>query len=363
MRIGLIITNRVPLKIPEGMIFASIPFHLDIAAELAKRGHAVTIFCSEDSIVSPPMIKAGCGLISSYALQNTYGKKLTAKYDTSSVQLHYSAAYEKAGQLCDIVWSHDAPQLSHFAPFVHIPTVFTLHDPLDRPEYSLLNHYSPYGNQWNVSISNAQRIPLPDLKYAETIYHGIDISNIPFNDAPESFAVFFGRIIPEKGVLESISVAKKAGIPIKLIGPLGFENPIKKAYSEEVLRQVDGNDVEYLGTMDREPLLAMVSRASVFINMIDVRESFGLVLIESMATGTPVVCRNRGAASEVIKDGETGYVIENEDEAVVAVKKISSIARSLCRQRVEENFSLLTCASRYEALFEKVIADYGARFI
>jgi glycosyltransferase involved in cell wall biosynthesis len=362
MRIALLLTNRLPVPVPAGMVFASLPIHIDIATELARRGHEVTVFCADDSELPEGLTKASCGLPSTLArAKEDPATAYTYKYDVTAEQLLYSHAYERAAQgEFEIILGHDPIRAAHFSRLVTVPSLFTLHDELHRAQYQLLAHYNAYSNLQFVSISIDQREALPSLNYAATIYHGLNLGKYEFCAHPEEYVVYFGRVIKEKGVLQSLAAAKAAGLKIKLIGPMYEETGAQKQYAEEVKALVDGDTVEYLGSMSHDELIPIVARAKAMIHMVEMREPFGLSLIEAQALGTPVVARRRGSIPEIIQHGETGFVVDSVDEAAEALKNIHTIDRAACRARVEQVFTLQRCAAEYERVIQQVIESCHA---
>lgn len=358
MRIALAITSQYPLQLPKGVIFASIPLHLMVAKGLAERGHEVTIFCSEDTQIEPPLKKVSTGLPSVYALRKAnpdkdYGYKYVY---TSDLEMFAKMIHRANAGDFDLIWSNDPTRVAALSSFTKVPSLFTLHDPLDRQQYHLLPALQKEcGNHFYVSISNAQRVPLPELEYIRTIYHGFDVHRVPFEPNPEDYFVYFGRLIPEKAIHDSIAVAKKAGVKLKLIGSFDASTPARQAYKAQVEALIDGEQIEYLGEMTFEELVPVVSKARGFINMIEVRESFGMVLVEAMAMGVPVVARNRGSIPEVITDGETGFVVETVDQAVEVLQKIDSIDRAACRRHVEQSFGVARYIDEYEQVMQEAL--------
>jgi len=360
MRVAICVTNDVPMQVPPGVIYAPAVSRLQIAEELSKRGHEVTLFCSEDTIVHPPMKKVSAGLVSTWQRKRSEPETVfPGAYYTMANRILYTELYAAAARGEFDVLLVSSPQVgSAFLPFVTTPTLFTLHDPLDTQDYQMLTHFSKYQNHAFISISDSQRKPLPSLEYLATIPHSVDCSKIPFSGEAEDYAIFFGRIVPEKGVIENIQAALEANIPIKVIGPVG-----KSAASLEYWRQVepyvDGNRVQYYPSLSKEELFPLVARAKVFLNLIQWEEPFGMVMIESLACGTPVIASNRGSVPEIIESGKTGFVVSNHQEAVEALKKIDSLDRTTCRRVVEARFNLAQYIDQYENALHRTIQTYG----
>jgi len=231
-----------------------------------------------------------------------------------------------------------------------------LHSPLVGQDKLIYSNYPK--DQYYVSISDKQRAPLPNLKYISTIYHGLSLSEFPYSDKKEDYLLFVGRITPQKGVFEAIKTAKILkkklvilGTPPK--GSLYFEKKIKPL--------VDGVNIEVHGFVEKKSLYDFMKRACCLIFPIQWEEPFGLVMIEAMATGTPVVAFNRGSVSEVIKDGETGFVVSSRKGVqglVSAISKINKIKSSDCRSYVEKRFSIEKMVEEYEKAYQKVLKNF-----
>jgi glycosyltransferase involved in cell wall biosynthesis len=230
-----------------------------------------------------------------------------------------------------------------------IPVVYTLHDPIYPWRRDIFRMFqSP--NQYFVSISDAQRRPAPDLNYAATIYNGIPLDAFPFSERSEDFFLFVGRLHPEKGVREAVEAARLAGVRLKIIGP-----PVTGEYWEKHVKPYLGEQIEYVGFVPRKDLFRFYGRAKATLVPIQWEEPFGLVLVESMACGTPVIAFRRGSVPEVVKHGETGLIVETVEEIAAAIKTIDAIDRAACRRHVEEHFSIEKMAEGYERVFLQIL--------
>ncbi|MEK7518020.1 MAG: glycosyltransferase, partial [Patescibacteria group bacterium] len=191
--------------------------------------------------------------------------------------------------------------------------------------------------------SNAQRKEFPALNYLATVYNCVDVKKFSFNPNPKDYLLMMGTIGRHKNQKEAIAVAKELGMKLILAGKIRDQD-----YFEELKKDIDGEQIKYLSEIGFEEKLKLYQNAKAFIFPINWEEPFGLVMIEAMSCGTPVVAFNRGAVSEVLRDNLTGYIVDNHSQMVEAVKKIDSINREACRKHVEENFSVSKMVDSYE---------------
>lgn len=252
----------------------------------------------------------------------------------------------------DIIHNHLGWRFMPFIPSISTPVVTTLHGPLTGKKDRLL--YSTFPNSNIVSISNSQREPLQTLNYSGTVYNGIDIKKFDFLPAQGEYLAFLGRMSPEKGPRMAIDAAKAFGM--KLIMAAKVDVVDETYFKAEVEPHIDGKDIVFLGEIGPEEKNKLLSGAYALIGPINWPEPFGLFMIESMACGTPVVVTNMGSAPEVVVDGKTGFVVANEVGAFVdALKKIPSISREACRERVELFFTRETMTKNYVDVYRKLI--------
>ncbi|MBI4079160.1 MAG: glycosyltransferase family 4 protein [Candidatus Levybacteria bacterium] len=194
-----------------------------------------------------------------------------------------------------------------------------------------------------ITISNAQRKDFPDLSYLATVYNGVDTTQFSFNAAPNEYLLMMGTIGRHKNQKEAITVAKEAGMKLILAGKVRDQD-----YFEELKKDIDGEQIQYFGELSFDQKLKLYQEAKAFIFPIAWEEPFGLVMIEAMSCGTPVVAYNKGAVSEVVIDGLTGYVVDNHIQMVEAIKKVTTIKREDCRKQVEDNFTIEHMIAAYE---------------
>jgi glycosyltransferase involved in cell wall biosynthesis len=231
------------------------------------------------------------------------------------------------------------------------PFVTTLHGRLDLPEHKPL--FATFSSMPVVSISNSQRRPVPNAGWVRTIHHGLPEKLLtPQPIRPEYFA-FLGRIAPEKGVDRAIRVALQCGVPLKVAAKV---DKVDRDYFEAQIKpMIDGRNVEYIGEIADKDKSAFLSGAVVLLVPIDWPEPFGLVMIEAMACGTPVIAFNRGSVPEVVDDGLTGFIVEDEKGAIGAVYRLNDLSRGQIRKRFEERFTARRMAQDYLAVYRSLI--------
>jgi glycosyltransferase involved in cell wall biosynthesis len=230
------------------------------------------------------------------------------------------------------------------------PVVHTLHGPwTDQTR----RFYSTAGKHVHlVAISDAQRADNPDVSYAATVHNGIDLSAYPFRADKDDFLVYIGRANPDKGPKEAIEIARRAGLPMQMILKRG--EPPEREYFEHVIKPILGSDVDLHENVSHETKVDLLGRACAMVFPIRWPEPFGLVMVEAMACGTPVVTTNWGAAPELVADGITGFRRDGDDDLVAAVSHVRDLSPSACRARVESGFSGAAMVRGYEALYERV---------
>jgi glycosyltransferase involved in cell wall biosynthesis len=208
-----------------------------------------------------------------------------------------------------------------------------------------------------ISISNSQRRPVPQAGWVKTIYHGLPAQLLTPQPVKPSYLAFLGRISPEKCVDRAIHIAERAGLPIKIAAKI---DPVDRHYFEEQIKPLMSLPfVEYIGEINDAQKPHFLSGAIALLVSIDWPEPFGLVMIEAMACGTPVIAFNRGSVPEIIEDGLTGYIVEDETSAVAAVSRLSALSRQRVRARFEERFTARRMANEYLAVYRSLAKQAG----
>jgi glycosyltransferase involved in cell wall biosynthesis len=312
-----------------------------VTDELVRRGHEVTLFASGDS-----QTLAKLESIHPRALRLDPTIKEPAVYE----MMKLGTVYQRAAEF-DIIHSHMGFSALPFAELVKTPTVHTLHGNL-TDDFAKI--FGQYRHQPYISISDAQR-QYKELNYVRTVYNAIDISKYPFIAQPSEpqYLAFLGRISPEKGPQLAIEIAKQTGYTLKMAGKVDAVDV--EFYEAEVAPHVDGKQIEFLGEVSHEEKVELLARAAVTLFPITWREPFGLVMIESMATGTPVIGINLGSVSEVIADGKTGFVCQSWEEMASKIPLALALDRQSCRDEVERRFSIAQMVDGYEAAYREIL--------
>lgn len=320
---------------------------------LVAAGHDVTLFAAGDSVT-----KANLSSTFPKAIGNSGFKK----FDALEPLLQYSECYARADGF-DIIHSH-GQYLSLFgARNLACPVVFTWHGSFYEDEVPEEKRQTlrAFRDLPIVSISNNQRLALPELNYAATVYNSIDVPFYRF--FPKSggdYLLWIGRMSPKKGALEAIRVAEKAGIRLEIAAAL---DPVDRPFFEEQIKpKIDGDRVIYHGELSHDALVELYGGAIATLYPISWHEPFGLVMAESMACGTPVITFDIGSSAEVVEDGVTGYVVAPEagvDAMVSAVKRIGEIDRKACRARVEKRFGTERMVAEYEAVYRSIVSHHA----
>jgi glycosyltransferase involved in cell wall biosynthesis len=227
----------------------------------------------------------------------------------------------------------------------------TLHGRLDLPEHQAV--FATFPSIPVISISDAQRRPVPNAGWIRTIHHGLPERLLMPQPVRPAYFAFLGRISPEKAVDRAIWIAKSCGVPLKIAAKV---DAVDRDYFESEIRKLlTPPDVEYIGEISDDEKSAFLSGAIALLAPIAWPEPFGLVLIEAMACGTPVIAFNRGSVPEIVEDGVTGFVVEDEKEAVVATHRLSRLSRSAIRRRFEERFTARRMAREYLVVYRRLI--------
>jgi len=313
-----------------------------LTEELVQRGHEVTLFASGDSITT-----AHLKSVHDRALRLDENIKEPGLYEQMSLAQIYHQAHH-----FDIIHSHVGYAALPYCGLVKTPTVHTMHGIFTPDNEKIFRQFAwqPY-----ISISEAQREPRLGLNYIHTVYNGIDLEVYPFQAEPDkpTYLAFVGRLSPEKGPEEAIKIARATGLPLKMAGKV---DPVDRAYYQEKLKPlIDGEQIQYLGEVSHEEKAKLLGGATVTLFPITWREPFGLVMIESMSTGTPVVAMALGSVPEVIAHGKAGYICRTLEEMIQAVPEAMKLNRQTCRDYVLHRFSVKSMVNEYERAYQMVL--------
>lgn len=311
--------------------------------ELVERGHDVTLFASGDS-----RTKAKLHPVWPRALR--LGRKGA---DPNAACAMLLEAIAKRAKEFDVVHAHidwlHLPLLTR----LDVPFLTTMHGRLDLPGLPDLLRQFPTTNF--VSISDHQRLPLPDAHWIATIQHGLPLDLFRPRFEQGSYLAFLGRLTAEKGPEDAIRIARAARMPLRIAAKIPRA---ETAYFKKQLEpHIDGQNVRLVGEVDDANKQPFLADAAALVFPIDWPEPFGLVMVEAMACGTPVIAYRSGSVPEVVEDGLTGFVVENEDEAVKAIGALGRLDRSKVRARFEQRFSATRMAKEYEACYRELVPN------
>ncbi len=263
--------------------------------------------------------------------------------------------------------SAEAFDLIHFhTDYLHFPlssirqqtsTLTTLHGRLDIPD--LVPLFQTFSAVPVVSISEAQRQPLPWLNWQDTVYHGLPQDLYTFPEMPGTYLAFLGRISPEKRVDHAIEIAKRVSIPLRIAAKV--DRVDREYFAGAIEPLLDHPLVEYVGEIAEKEKDEFLGQAYALLFPIDWPEPFGLVMIEALACGTPVIAYRRGSILEVIEDGLTGWIVDGLEDAVQAVERVSTQSRTRCRRVFEERFSACRMAQDYLRIYQRLVEERTRR--
>ncbi len=317
-----------------------------LTEELVRQGHTVTLFASADSVTSAelvPICPAGLRL----------GQ--ACEFPAAHHLLQLERVIQRAADF-DVVHFHT--ELFHFPLVRHLrlPHVTTLHGRLDLPDlYPLFDEFADVPV---VSISDAQRAPIANANWIGTVYHGLPRRTLACSHDRGDHFVFLGRLSREKRVDRAIEIAKRAGARLRIAAKI---DPADAEYFATIRHLLDDPMVEFVGEICDEEKAAFLGGARAMLFPIDWPEPFGLVMIEALACGTPVIAFRNGSVPEVLEHGVTGFIVDDIDEAVDAARRVHEIDRGRCRAAFESRFSVERMADEYLRLYWAVAQPGAAR--
>jgi glycosyltransferase involved in cell wall biosynthesis len=306
----------------------------NVTEGLVARGWDVTLFATGDSLTRAHL----------HAVVDK-GYEEDAAVDSKAAEyLHISEAFEHAGEF-DLIHSHyDFMPLS-YTRLIKTPVLTTIHG---FSSAKIMSIYQKYRDGYFVSVSDSDRAI--GLNYLATVYNGIDVSLYPLQECGGDDLIFLGRIHPDKGIHLAIEVARLSGMRLIIAGIVQD----KTYFREQIEPHLDDQNVRYIGPVDVKGKNELFARAHALLHLNTIPERFGLVLVEANAAGVPVIAMDLGSCGEVIKDGQTGFLVDSVPEAVRAVGRVSEIDRSACRSRVQQYFSIETMVEGYERVYSKI---------
>jgi glycosyltransferase involved in cell wall biosynthesis len=338
MRIAIVAPPWVTVP-PSG--YGGIEIMLDtLARGLDAAGHDITLFTTGDST---------CPVKKVWLYETARGIAAAGP----SVELrHVMAAYEFASQF-DIVHDHTLTGPVYVDRFPWLPVVTTNHGPFLSelgPIYQAISSRVPV-----IAISHHQASTGRGVNLAGVIHHGVDLADWPVGMGCGDYAVFLGRMNPDKGVHHAARAARSAGLPLKIAAKMS--EPAEMAYFNDTVKPLLGGQIEYIGEVDRAEKLRLLGEATCLLNPIDWPEPFGMVMIEALATGTPVIAARVGSAPEIVDDGVTGFLVHDQGELVQALGRVAELDRLACRKAAEDRFSAERMVAEHVAVYKQVCQE------
>jgi glycosyltransferase involved in cell wall biosynthesis len=338
MRIAVIAPPWTPVP-PK--LYGGIELVVDrLATGFARAGHDVLLFTTGDSTSAVPR---------QWVLKEAEHERIGMVVPELR---HIMAAYEAVKDY-DIIHDHTVMGPVYAQRFPDTKVVTTVHGPFND---ELIDIYGRIADTVPlIAISHAQSKPAPQIPIARVIHHGLDVEEFPVGGGQGGYFLFLGRMSPDKGAHRATEIAFKAGVP--LIMAAKMREPWEHRYFDRNVRPYLNDDIRYVGEVPHEEKLELLANARGLIFPIRWNEPFGMVMIEAMACGTPVLAFPEGAAPEVVQDGTTGFLCADEAEMVDAIGRIDQIDRAACRASVEDYFSTDRMVREHIELFEKILAE------
>lgn len=337
MRVGIIAPPWAPVPPP---LYGGIEQAIDgLARGFQKAGHDVVLFTTADS--TSPVERR-------WLLEASEGYRMG--YTVPELR-HVMAAYEQLDDV-DVIHDHSVlgPVYAERLPGRKVVT--TIHGPFNEELtdiYRRIAHRVPI-----ITISNAQREVVPDLPIAKVIHHGIDASAFPVGEGKGGYCLFLGRMNPDKGAQRAALAARKAGVPLVMAGKC--REPWEHQFFDHEIAPHLSDEIRYVGEVPHEEKVRLLANASCTLFPIRWNEPFGLVMVESLACGTPVLAFREGAAPEVIVHGKTGFLCEDESDMAECIPRAGDLDRADCRAAVEGYFSMDRCVGEHLELFEDLLS-------
>jgi glycosyltransferase involved in cell wall biosynthesis len=310
-----------------------------LTEELVRLGHEVTLFATADSETSAELEP-----------MSPRAARSDPHLDPRPFETRMLAEAYRRSEEFDVIHCHTDYVGLPLAEHVTTQTVVTLHGRLDLP--GLAGVFRGFPNVSYVSISDSQRAPVPDINWVATVHHGLPARSYRFEPAAGDYLLFLGRISPEKCPDRAIRIATRARVPLRIAAKV---DPVDREYFEAVVRPLlDDPLVDFIGEVNGEQKIELLAHSRALLFPIDWPEPFGLVMIEALACGTPVIARRRGSVPEILRHGETGLMCETDDELCEAIATVGQIDRRRCREDFERRFTDKRMAKDYLAVYDAV---------
>jgi glycosyltransferase involved in cell wall biosynthesis len=309
-----------------------------LTEELVAQGQDVTLFASGDSQTSAKLVP---------------GSPRSLRLSGNSIDhlAHHIAMLDDVMRMApefDVIHFHIDYMHFPLSRYCALPSLTTLHGRLDLPD--LLPVYKKFPDAPLVSISLSQRKPMPRVNWVGNISHGLPMDLLTFQPRTGDYLAFLGRISPEKRVDRAIEIARRAGMPLKIAAKI--DKADREYYESTIKPLMSDPNVEFIGEIGEHEKSEFLGNACAYLFPIDWPEPFGLTMIEAMACGTPTIAFNCGSVKEVMQEGLTGFIVEDMDQAVAAVAKISTIERTACRNIFEKRYTAARMAEEYVEIYQ-----------
>ena len=312
-----------------------------LTEELVRAGHDVTLFASGDSVTNARLIPS---------CERSLRKNERCKDPVAREVLLVDHVIEYVNEF-DRIHFHTGYLRFPICRYLPIPHVTTLHGRLDMPDMGPV--FQRFRDMPVISISNVQREPLPWANWQATVYHGLPADLYRFREQPGSYFAFLGRISPEKRVDRAIEIAKRVKIPLKIAAKV--DRVDRKYFKNTIEPLLKDSLVEVVGEIGDREKDEFLGKAYALLLPIDWPEPFGLVMIEAMACGTPVIAYREGAVPEIMDEGQTGFIVEELEDAVEAALRIPKLSRKRCREVFDQRFTITRMANDYLQAYERLI--------
>jgi glycosyltransferase involved in cell wall biosynthesis len=322
--------------------YGGIEWVVSILADgLVDQGHDVTLFAAGDSQTRAQLV-------------TSYDEPPSMRIGLSMPDLHHAlTCYARAGDF-DVVNDHSGPLGAALGAAVASPVCHTVHGPLTGESgdvYSLIGSVSP--SVGLISVSDSQRSPLPDLNWLATCHNAIAMDSYPFHPGNDGYLLFLGRMSPDKGAHHAAALARETGLPMILAGKM--HDLLERQHFAANVEPLLGGNIEYVGEVSHDEKVRLLQNALATVFPIQWPEPFGLVMVESMACGTPVVATRQGAVPEVIEQGRSGIIVDSPAELAEAVKQAVTLDPHECRASAIERFSPARMVDDYVAAYKRML--------
>ena len=319
----------------------------NLANQLVAMGHDVTLFASGDSNTAAKLV--ACVDRAVRVLPEARRPQIRAALNQQGL---IKAIRHISKSKFDIIHNHFGWQMLLYKDFIKQPVITTLHGILSEPTENYMHRM--FKDESFVSISKSQRRHGAQLHYVATVYNGINLERFKFNDTPEDYLIFLGRIHPQKGPEYAIEIAKRTGHKLIIAAKI---DPLEMQYFENDIKPlIDGKQIVFVGEVAHTQKIKLLKNAKAMLTPIQWDEPFGITNIEAMACGTPVIAINRGSLPEIIVNGKNGFLCSNIDQMIRRVDEIHKINRAACRAQIEKKFSAQHMAEGYLKAYRRVLA-------